>query len=101
MIIAAGGGRRIGGPEALLRQGDKPLVNQMIDTMTEAGCEQIVVVLGAAAEQVQEAADLDKATVVINKAWGTGSARPSGPAWPPWVTRGSRRWWWSRSTCRV
>ncbi|GAB3939789.1 hypothetical protein GCM10027614_22480 [Micromonospora vulcania] len=40
--------------------------------MTEAGCERMVVVLGAAAEQVRETADLSDATVVINKAWGTG-----------------------------
>ncbi|MGC5033015.1 nucleotidyltransferase family protein [Micromonospora sp. DT229] len=72
MIIAAGGGRRIGGPEALLHQGGKPLVDQMIDTLTEAGCGQIVVVLGAAADQVRETADLDRATVVVNRAWGTG-----------------------------
>ncbi|MFD0786090.1 NTP transferase domain-containing protein, partial [Micromonospora azadirachtae] len=72
MIIAAGGGRRIGGPEALLHQGEKPLVNRMIDTMTEAGCERIVVVLGAAADQVRETADLTGATVVVNRAWGTG-----------------------------
>ncbi|MEU6073570.1 NTP transferase domain-containing protein [Micromonospora sp. NPDC047074] len=72
MIIAAGGGRRIGGPEALLHQGEKPLVNQMIDTMTEAGCERTVVVLGAAADQARETADLTRVTVVINRAWGTG-----------------------------
>ena len=72
MIIAAGGGRRIGGPEALLHQGEKPLVRQMIDTMTEAGCEQVVVVLGAAADQVRETADLSGANVVVNRAWGTG-----------------------------
>lgn len=72
MIIAAGGGRRIGGPEALLCQGEKPLVSMMVDTMTAAGCEQIVVVLGAAADQVQETADLTRATVVVNRAWGTG-----------------------------
>ena len=72
MIIAAGGGRRIGGPEALLHQDGKPLVDQMIDTLTEAGCGPIVVVLGAAADQVRETADLDRATVVVNRAWGTG-----------------------------
>ncbi|QOC95282.1 nucleotidyltransferase family protein [Micromonospora craniellae] len=72
MIIAAGGGRRIGGPEALLHQGDRPLVDQMIDTLTEAGCGQIVVVLGAAADQVRDTAHLDRATVVVNRAWGTG-----------------------------
>ncbi|MCN0153735.1 nucleotidyltransferase family protein [Salinispora arenicola] len=72
MIIAAGGGRRIGGPEALLRQGENPLVSTMIETMTAAGCERIVVVLGAAADQVRETADLTRATVVVNRAWGTG-----------------------------
>jgi molybdenum cofactor cytidylyltransferase/nicotine blue oxidoreductase len=72
MIIAAGGGRRIGGPEALLLQGDKPLVNHVLDTMREAGCGPLVVVLGAAADQVRETADLTDATVVVNRAWGTG-----------------------------
>ncbi|WP_428964713.1 nucleotidyltransferase family protein [Micromonospora fluostatini] len=72
MIIAAGGGRRIGGPEALLHQGEQPLVRRMIDTVTEAECAQVVVVLGAAADQVRENADLSGATVVVNRAWGTG-----------------------------
>jgi molybdenum cofactor cytidylyltransferase/nicotine blue oxidoreductase len=30
MVIAAGGGRRIGGPEALLRHDDTPLVDRAI-----------------------------------------------------------------------
>ncbi|ASW55838.1 NTP transferase domain-containing protein [Plantactinospora sp. KBS50] len=72
MIIAAGGGRRIGGPEALLHVGGRPLVNQVLDIMAEAGCTPCVVVLGAAAEQVRQAADLSEARVVVNRAWGTG-----------------------------
>lgn len=72
MIIAAGGGRRIGGPEALLHLKERPLVDRMIDTMTEAGCAQTVVVLGAAAAEVRRTADLSGATVVVNQAWGTG-----------------------------
>ncbi|MEN3611050.1 nucleotidyltransferase family protein [Plantactinospora sp. ZYX-F-223] len=72
MIIAAGGGRRIGGPEALLHQGERPLVNQVLDTMRAAGCGPLVVVLGAAAEQVRATADLSGATVVVNRSWGTG-----------------------------
>ncbi|MFI9530268.1 nucleotidyltransferase family protein [Micromonospora rosaria] len=72
MIIAAGGGRRIGGPEALLHQGEQPLVRRSIDTVTEAECAPVVVVLGAAADQVRETADLSGATVVVNRAWGTG-----------------------------
>ena len=72
MIIAAGGGRQIGGPEALLHQGERPLVNQVLDTIREAGCGPVVVVLGAAADQVRATADLSGATVVVNRSWGTG-----------------------------
>ncbi|MGW4467592.1 nucleotidyltransferase family protein [Micromonospora sp. NBC_01796] len=72
MIIAAGGGRRIGGPEALLHQGERPLVNQVFDSVRDAGCDPVVVVLGAAAEQVRATADLSEATVVVNRSWGTG-----------------------------
>lgn len=72
MIIAAGGGRRIGGPEALLHHGEKPLVNQVLDTIGEAGCDPVVVVLGAAADQVRETTDLSTARVVVNRSWGTG-----------------------------
>jgi CTP:molybdopterin cytidylyltransferase MocA len=72
MIIAAGGGRRIGGPEALLHHDGRPLVNELLDTLREAGCGPVVVVLGAAADEVRDAADLSAATVVVNPAWGTG-----------------------------
>ncbi|MBM7078287.1 MULTISPECIES: nucleotidyltransferase family protein [Micromonospora] len=72
MIIAAGGGRRLGSPEALLCRGDRLLVSCMIDTMVAAGCEQLVVVLGAAADEVRAAADLSPATVVVNRASGAG-----------------------------
>jgi CTP:molybdopterin cytidylyltransferase MocA len=72
MIIAAGGGRHIGGPEALLRLGEKPLVDHALQTVRDAGCAPIVVVLGAAADEVRAAADLSGAMVMINPAWGTG-----------------------------
>ncbi|ROT29317.1 NTP transferase domain-containing protein [Micromonospora sp. HM5-17] len=72
MIIAAGGGRRIGGPEALLHRGGRPLVNHVLETMREAGCGPVVVVLGAAAEQVRATADLSEAIVAVNRSWGTG-----------------------------
>jgi CTP:molybdopterin cytidylyltransferase MocA len=73
MVIAAGGGRRIGGPEALLRQGETPLVDCALATVREAGCEPVVVVLGAAADKVRSVASLAGAEVVVDKAWGTGS----------------------------
>ena len=72
MIIAAGGGRRIGGPEALLHQGEKPLITEVLLTVAGAGCDPVVLVLGAGADQVQEKADLSTARVVVNRSWGTG-----------------------------
>ncbi|MDG4826702.1 NTP transferase domain-containing protein [Asanoa sp. WMMD1127] len=72
MVVAASGGRRIGGPEALLRQGDALLVDSVCGIAREVGCAPLVVVLGASANQVRRAAALEGATVVIDKAWGTG-----------------------------
>lgn len=72
MIIAAGGGRRIGGPEALLHLDGTPLVNRVLGTVAEVGCDPVVVVLGAAADQVRATADLSAARVVVNRSWGTG-----------------------------
>jgi len=73
MVIAAGGGRRIGGPEALLLlQDGKPLVDLAIETVRDAGCEPVFVVLGAAADEVRATAELKGASVVVDKTWGRG-----------------------------
>jgi CTP:molybdopterin cytidylyltransferase MocA len=72
IVIAAGGGRRVGGPEALLLRGDTTLVDQAVELVVEAGCGPVVVVLGAAANLVRTTASLDGAKVLVNKAWGTG-----------------------------
>lgn len=72
LVLAAGRGRRIGGPKALLRHGDALLVEHALRIVRDAGCDPIVVILGAAADDVRSAADLADATVVVNKAWSTG-----------------------------
>jgi len=72
MIIAAGGGRRTGVPEALLHLDGEPLVERMHHILRQAGCDPVVVVLGAAADEVRATADLTGARVAVNRAWGTG-----------------------------
>lgn len=72
LVLAAGSGRRLGTPKALLRYQDAPLVERAVWTLHEGGCAPVVVVLGAAADRVAGVADLSKASVVVNKAWGTG-----------------------------
>lgn len=47
-------------------------MDRAIDTVREAGCGPVVVVLGAVAGQVRETAELSGATIVVNGAWATG-----------------------------
>jgi molybdenum cofactor cytidylyltransferase/nicotine blue oxidoreductase len=72
LLLAAGGGRRVGAPKALLRLDGRLLVERAVGVLREAGCAPIVVVLGAGADRVRAEADLGDATVVVNDAWGSG-----------------------------
>jgi CTP:molybdopterin cytidylyltransferase MocA len=74
LVLAAGGGRRIGGPKALLRRHGTPLVERAVQVARGGGCDPVVVVLGAAADRVRAVTDLTAATVVVNPAWETGLA---------------------------
>ncbi|GFJ92789.1 nucleotidyltransferase family protein [Phytohabitans rumicis] len=71
MLLAAGAGRRYGMPKALARRDGRLMVEWAADTLREGGCAPVVVVLGAAAEQVRAEARLD-ATTVDNVDWATG-----------------------------
>ncbi|WP_234101548.1 NTP transferase domain-containing protein, partial [Streptomyces venezuelae] len=54
LLLAAGGGRRLGGrPKALLSHRGRPLVEHAVGVLRAAGCEVVHVVLGASAELVR------------------------------------------------
>jgi CTP:molybdopterin cytidylyltransferase MocA len=72
LVLAAGAGRRYGGPKALVRQDGRLLVERAVDVLRAAGCAPIVVVLGAAADRVRAEAALGGATLVENPEWDTG-----------------------------
>ncbi|HEV7900020.1 MAG TPA: nucleotidyltransferase family protein [Planosporangium sp.] len=72
LLLAAGGGRRYGMPKALVERGGRLLVEHGLATLRAAGCEPIVVVLGAADETVRARADLAGALVVTNPDWAAG-----------------------------
>jgi CTP:molybdopterin cytidylyltransferase MocA len=71
-VLAAGGGRRYGGPKALVRHDGSLLVERAVGTVRDGGCSQIVVVLGAAADEVRAAAQLGDAMIVENEGWKSG-----------------------------
>ncbi|MCY1139828.1 nucleotidyltransferase family protein [Actinoplanes sp. Pm04-4] len=79
LVLAAGAGSRYGMPKALIPYPSKLLVERAVDTLREADLDPIVVVLGAAAEQVLAAAPA-LPTPVINPDWrsGLGSSLRAG-----------------------
>ena len=73
VILAAGGGQRLGGrPKALLTHGGELLIERAVRTARAGGCRSVVVVLGAGAAEVQQQADLTGCIVVVNQDWTTG-----------------------------
>ena len=74
LVLAAGGGSRYGSPKALVRLGGRLLVERAADLLAAGGCDPVVVVLGAAADQVLAAARLPRTGVrtVVNPDWPTG-----------------------------
>jgi nicotine blue oxidoreductase len=81
-VLAAGGGRRYGGPKALVRLDGRLLVDRAADTLRDGGCDPVLVVLGARAEEVRMAADLAGVRTVDNPGWrsGMGSSVRAGLA---------------------
>ncbi|NBH10740.1 nucleotidyltransferase family protein [Amycolatopsis sp. SID8362] len=71
LLLAAGAGRRFGGPKALAELDGEPLVRRALRTLTEAGCTPIRVVLGAAADQVRPLLP-DPTAAVYSEDWQTG-----------------------------
>lgn len=80
LVLAAGAGRRFGGPKALVRYADQLLVERAVTALTQGGCRPVLVVLGASAEHVVEVADLGIAETVFNADWpsGMGSSLRTG-----------------------
>lgn len=73
LLLAAGGGRRLGGrPKALLPYYGRPLIEHAVRTLRAGGCERVHVVLGAAARQVRARAEFAGCTVLDNPLWESG-----------------------------
>jgi nicotine blue oxidoreductase len=66
LVLAAGEGRRFGGPKAVVELDGERLVDRAVRILTEGGCSPVVVVSGAVPLTV---ADVD---VVPNPLWPSG-----------------------------
>lgn len=66
LVLAAGGGRRLGAPKATVRLGGRRLVDRQVAMLRDAGCDPVVVVLGATVVEVAGA------VVAVNPDWAAG-----------------------------
>jgi nicotine blue oxidoreductase len=74
-VLAAGAGRRLGGPKALLEYGGSPLVARAVALARAGGCTRVHAVTGAGAEEARAAGERAGAAPdvwVRNPAWASG-----------------------------
>ena len=64
LLLAAGAGRRMGQPKALVELDGEPLVRRALRTLVEGGAVPVVVVLGAQADDVRAVLPADVAPYV-------------------------------------
>jgi molybdenum cofactor cytidylyltransferase len=72
LVLGAGGSSRLGRPKQLLAYGDDTLLGHAVAVARACPFDQIVVPIGAAADEIRANVDLAGADVVVNDAYGTG-----------------------------
>ena len=77
LLLAAGAGRRMGGPKVLLELDGRTLVDRGIALLRDAGCAPVVVVLGAEAERVPPFPGAER-VVAADWAEGVGASLRAG-----------------------
>lgn len=73
LLLAAGAGTRMGRPKALVRDDEgRPWLHRAVDALRDGGCDHVVVVLGARAEEAMRLLDGMAVTVVAATDWSQG-----------------------------
>ncbi|HVI20037.1 MAG TPA: NTP transferase domain-containing protein [Gaiellales bacterium] len=74
VVLAAGAGTRYGGAKQLHPVAGRPMLERVLAAARDSGIEERVVVLGAHAESVLGAVDLQGARAVVSDRWRAGQA---------------------------
>jgi nicotine blue oxidoreductase len=72
IVLAAGAGRRMGGPKALVEYRGRLLIEIAAATLRAGGCSPVIVVVGASGDRVRAEAALPGCLLVDNPDWATG-----------------------------
>lgn len=74
IILAAGPSSRLGKPKQLLMHRGKTLIEHICSEALETGLHPVLVVTGAAADQVSKVLENKPVEIVFNEQWSTGMA---------------------------
>ena len=72
IVLAAGQAARFGQCKQLMQLGDKTLVEHVLDTVNASAVDDIVVVLGAHAEEIRRRVKFRRERIVINPEYAVG-----------------------------
>ncbi|HKJ32145.1 MAG TPA: nucleotidyltransferase family protein [Balneolales bacterium] len=80
IILAAGASTRLDRPKQLLKFKDETLISRSINAGINAGCDPIIVVLGAHSDQIKSEISNKKVQAILNPHWeeGIGSSIRTG-----------------------
>ncbi len=78
VILAAGQSRRMGRPKQLLRAAGKTLLEHTLANVRASGASEIVLVLGARADEIRSQTVLEGVTVVVNPEYEQGMGTSIG-----------------------
>jgi molybdenum cofactor cytidylyltransferase len=74
VVLAAGSSRRMGSPKQLLSINGRPLLEFVVAQVCASRLDDVLVVLGAAADEIRVAVDFGRAKVLVNADHATGMA---------------------------
>lgn len=74
IVLAAGMSTRMGEPKALLDWGGQPLICYQVEQLREAGVDEVIVVLGHRADDIQRCMKTAKCRVMLNARFQHGRA---------------------------
>src|SRR5713101_3192797 len=74
VVLAAGSSRRMGSPKQLLRIDGRPLLEVVVGHANASRLDDVLVVLGASADEIQGQVDFGRARVLINPDHASGMA---------------------------
>jgi CTP:molybdopterin cytidylyltransferase MocA len=72
LLLAAGAGRRMGGPKALVELAGEPLLRRAVRLLRDGGCADVLVVVGAEPDAVAALAEAEGCRWVRADDWGSG-----------------------------